>query len=340
MLAGAALALPTALLPAAASAQSVAYTLYPTDDTYMRSNQTTQKNGTATSLSLEATKRQILAQFDLSPVPAGHYIVSATLRFYVTAAATDGTVNAHRTTAAWTEATADWATMAANYDSAIVGSAVPGTASAFMDIDVTSLVRAWRAGTANYGFMLTVTGGGSTTQYASRETAGTAQDPQLVVVANGYPSYSMSKLSQVISDPANGLTQPKRMPGAVIEYSATVSSTNSNSSDSNSISLIEAVPAQAMLYVGDIGGAGSGPVSFSNGSPTSGLTYTYSSLANGTDDLSFSTDGSNFTYVPVPDANGFDSAVTHLRIAPKGVFAGNTGSGNPSFTYLFRAKNK
>jgi hypothetical protein len=130
------------------------------------------------------------------------------------------------------------------------------------------------------------------------------------------------------------------MPGALIAYVVTVSSTNSNTSDSNSVALVEAVPAQASLYVGDLGGGGSGPVSFSNGSPTSGLTYTYSGLASMSDDVSFSINGSDYTYVPVPDANGFDTAVTHLRIAPKGIFAGSTGSGNPSFSYTFRARNK
>jgi hypothetical protein len=81
-------------------------------------------------------------------------------------------------------------------------------------------------------------------------------------------------------------------------------------------------------------------VSFSNGSPTSGLTYTYTSLASGTDDLSFSSNGGlSYTYTPVPDANGYDAAVTHLRIAPKGIFAG-ASSGNPSFSYQFRVRNK
>ncbi len=130
------------------------------------------------------------------------------------------------------------------------------------------------------------------------------------------------------------------MPGAVVAYVVTVSSTNSNVSDANSVALVEAVPAQAKLFVGDLGAAGSGPIAFTDGSPTSGLTYTFSGLSSTSDDLSFSIDGSSFSYVPVPDANGYDTAVTHVRIAPKGVFAGSTGSGDPNFTYEFRGLNK
>ncbi|HEX8569302.1 MAG TPA: DNRLRE domain-containing protein [Caulobacteraceae bacterium] len=337
VLTGGALALAAALFPAAASAQSVTYTIAPSQDAWMRSNQAGQVQG-ATPLRVEPDKSQTLVQFNISSVPAGHYVVSATLRMWVTTASSGLTVRAHRANTAWAEGTVTWSSMALNHDAAIVGSATPATAGQYMDIDVTSLVRDWRAGTTNHGIMLTAPSGSAATSVslASKETVTAGeQPPRLVVVANGYPSYSISKISQVISDPANDTTQPKRMPGAVIEYSTTVSSTNSNSSDSNSVALVEAVPTQATLYVGDLGGAGSGPVSFTNGSPVSGLTYTRAT------DLSFSNNGgSTFGYTPLPDGDGYDSTVTHLRIAPKGIFVGNTGGGNPTFTVAFRAKNK
>jgi hypothetical protein len=328
------------LVPAAASAQQTTYTLAPTADTYLRSNQGTNNFGTQNSISVEPAARQALLQFDISSIPSAHIILSAKLRLYVSTAASTSTVRAHRTTASWTETGATWNNMNANYDANVEASASPATAGVFLEFDVLSLVRAWRSGTSNYGFMMTATGS-SQSAYASRENGTVANRPQLVVVATAEPSYSVTKLSQVISDPANGTTQPKRMPGAVIEYSVNVSSTNSNVSDSNSIVLVEAVPSQATLFVGDLGGAGSGPVSFTDGSPTSGLTYTYSGLASGTDDLSFSSDGGlSYAYAPVPDADGYDSAVTHLRIAPKGIFAGSIGSGDPDFSVAFRAKNK
>ena len=85
----------------------------------------------------------------------------------------------------------------------------------------------------------------------------------------------------------------------------------------------------------------SGPVAFSNGSLTSGLTYTFTSLASTTDDVAFSNDnGTTWTYTPVPNANGVDPNVTNLRINPKGTFAGDPtpGTPSPSCTASFRVR--
>lgn len=327
------------LVASPALAQQTTYTLTPTGDTYLRSNQVNNNFGTQTTLQAEPASRQALLQFDVSGIPAAHIVLSAKLRIYITTAG-GGTLQAHRTTATWTETGATWGNMNANYDATAAGTASPSSAGVYVEFDVLNLIRAWRAGTSNYGFMITGATGSGQSQFSSREAAA-AQRPQLVVVATAEPSYSVSKLSQVVSDPANGTTQPKRMPGAVVAYLVTVASTNSNVSDNNSVALAEALPSQTALFVGDLNGPGSGPLTFTNGSPTSGLSYTFSGLSSGADDLSFSSDGGlSYTYVPVPDANGYDMAVTHIRIAPKGLFAGSTGSGDPSFTYEFRARNK
>jgi hypothetical protein len=327
----------------AARAQTTTTTLNPVADAWLRQQAPTtpQAGGTGTTIWMEPGKRQSLVQFDLSSLPAANYIVSATLRLYVTQNSTDGgLISAHRATTSWTEATATWTNMQANYDATVVGTGNPATLNQYADVGVTSLVKAWKSGTTNDGFMLLLVGGASTTTYGSREAAAGTR-PELVVVVRGDPVYSITKLSQVVSDPANGSTQPKRMPGSVIQYSVTVASTNANVPDADTVALVEAVPAQTSLYVGDLGAGGSGPVAFTNGSPSSTLTFTYSGLASATDDLRFSSDGGgNFNYTPVPDADGYDSAVTHLRIAPKGTFLGSTGGGNPSFSYAFRAKNK
>ena len=103
----------------------------------------------------------------------------------------------------------------------------------------------------------------------------------------------------------------------------------------------DAVPSGMQLYVGDYGGAGSGPVAFTNGSPSSGLTYTFTSLSSTTDSLSFSNNGgSTYTYAPVPDGNGYDATVTHVRISPSGSLAGQSGGSNPSFQLQFRMQVK
>jgi hypothetical protein len=84
------------------------------------------------------------------------------------------------------------------------------------------------------------------------------------------------------------------------------------------------------LYVGNVPG-GTGPVLFQDGSPGSGLTYTFTSLSSTTDDVDFSNNnGTSWTYVPTANASGVDPAVTHIRIRPKGSMAAGS-----SFTLLF-----
>ena len=100
--------------------------------------------------------------------------------------------------------------------------------------------------------------------------------------------------------------------------------------DSNSIIVIDATPANLQLYVGNIPG-GIGPILFVNGATPSALTYTFTSLASTTDDVEFSNNGgTTWTYVPTPDSNGVDAAVTHMRIKPKGAMAAGS-----SFSLMF-----
>jgi uncharacterized repeat protein (TIGR01451 family) len=156
-----------------------------------------------------------------------------------------------------------------------------------------------------------------------------------------YPSLVNVKSSQVLSDPYNGETNPKRIPGAAVRYDVTVTNTGFGTVNANTVYIVDAIPANTDLYVNDIAGAGSGPVAFSNGAPTSALTYTFTSLASTTDDVSFSNDGgATYSYTPVPNGSGVDPNVTHLRINPKGTFAGDpvAGAPSPSCTASFRVR--
>lgn len=141
------------------------------------------------------------------------------------------------------------------------------------------------------------------------------------------------KLAMVRSDPINGTVNPKAIPGATVEYQLILTNPAPTAVDSGTIVVTDPIPANVDLRVADISGASSGPVLFTNGSPSSGLTYTFSGLASATDDVDFSNDnGATWTYVPTPDAAGLDSAVTDIRIRPQGSFAPN----NAQFTLRFR----
>lgn len=148
------------------------------------------------------------------------------------------------------------------------------------------------------------------------------------------PPPTVTKTSAPYSDPINGTTNPKMIPGALVDYTITVASAVGYTVDANSVFVFDPLPGQVELFVNSIGGSPAGPVSFTAGS--SGLTFSYGGLSNLTDDLDFSNNGgTSWTYVPTPDANGIDSAVTNIRLNPKGSMAANS-----TFTLRFRTRLK
>ena len=334
------------LLLAGAPAAAATYTLTPAHDTDVRENGGGTANcGACTSLSTRrhsTGEYRTLYQFSLASIPSNQRVTSATLRIYVTGAV-GSTVSVHRVAQNWSEGTLTWANSAGvSHDSTALATFVPASSGRYYDIDLTGLAAQWRSGAvANNGVITKLAANNSTATFTSKEYATTTQRPQLVVVTDPAPSLTTVLSHPLVSDPTNGTVNPKAIPGAILLYSLNVSNGSSGYPDSNSVTVVQSVPAQASLYVGDLGAAGSGPVAFVQGSPASGLTYAYSSLASTTDDLAFSSNGgSSFAYTPAPDSSGFDPAVTHIRVTPKGLFAGASGSGSPSFTISYRVKVK
>jgi uncharacterized repeat protein (TIGR01451 family) len=129
-----------------------------------------------------------------------------------------------------------------------------------------------------------------------------------------------------------------RVPGALVDYLITVSNSGNAPPNYESVVVTDALPPELALVVSDFGAAGSGPVDFTDGSPATGLTCPFVSLASSTDCISFSTDGTNFGYTPSDSGDGTDPAVTHIRITPIGAMAGDTGSGDPNFELRLRAR--
>ncbi len=143
-----------------------------------------------------------------------------------------------------------------------------------------------------------------------------------IVLCRPYTTLDVTKLSSVISDPVNNATNPKAIPGALVEYLITVSNTGSEATDTGTVVVTDDAPVDAKMCVADLGASGSGPVIFSSGSPASGLTYTYAALGNAGDDLQFSSDnGASWNYVPTADGDGCDTAITDFRITPSGAFS-------------------
>ena len=136
-----------------------------------------------------------------------------------------------------------------------------------------------------------------------------------------FTTVSVTKVSSVVSDPVNGSTNPKALPGAIVEYLISVTNTGGENADADSVSVTDDAPADAKMCLTSFGG-GSGPVVFNAGTPSSGLTFSYISLDSTSDDIEFSSDdGANWNYVPSPDSEGCDANITDFRVEPGGSFA-------------------
>ncbi|MDH2918720.1 MAG: hypothetical protein PXX73_05970 [Sideroxydans sp.] len=175
---------------------------------------------------------------------------------------------------------------------------------------------------------------------------GNLNNTALVNVTNPMPSLTFLKTVNVFSDPVNGVTNPKLIPGAVAVYSLTVTNSGTGAVDNNSLVITDPLPANTSIYAKDLAAAGSGPFAFSQGATPSGLTYIYNAatVSNPSTtapfpDLQFfgGAPTAAWGYVPVPNAvDGCDPLVSQVRINPKGLFAGSPTAPSPSFTLQFR----
>lgn len=183
---------------------------------------------------------------------------------------------------------------------------------------------------ANYTQALACTGN-ATALAGNVLTVNPADTAIVCTFTNSYVvPLSIAKTSLAYSDPVNGLTNPKLIPGGFTNYSLTITAPAGTSPSNNSVIVTDAIPANLSLFVGTYA-PGPGPIAFAAGS--SALTYGFTSLTSTADDLEFSNNGgASWTYGPTADANGVDATVTHVRIRPKGAMA--PGS---SFTINLRA---
>ena len=149
-----------------------------------------------------------------------------------------------------------------------------------------------------------------------------------LIVCNPFATLSVTKISALISDPVNLTSNPKAIPGALVEYLISVANNGTAATDNNSVVVIDNGPPDAKLCQIDRVG---GPVVYTDPGG-SGLTYSFASLGSGTDNLEFSDDnGGSWTYVPVADSQSCDAGVTAFRVRP----GGGLGAGR-SFTLRVR----
>lgn len=145
-------------------------------------------------------------------------------------------------------------------------------------------------------------------------------------------SLLVSKIAQTITDPVNGGSNPKAIPGAIVQYTVGVSNQGLGPVDANSLVITDPLPPDTALFVDTSGGD---PIVFVDGPVSSGLTYNYAT------DVTFSNQvggGPPYSYVPSPDAQGFDPAITGYRINPGGSMNPTVGSSTPSFNVRLQVR--
>jgi uncharacterized repeat protein (TIGR01451 family) len=152
------------------------------------------------------------------------------------------------------------------------------------------------------------------------------------------PDILVLKSVQVYSDPVNLQDNPKAIPGSVMFYTVMVTN-RGGSTDTDTVVITDPMPVNTEVFVNDINGAGSGPLLFTDGNSVSGLSYSMNSLASTTDNISFSNDnGASFGYTPIPNVDGYDIAVTDIKVSLSGPFIASSGAPHPSFSIIFRVR--
>jgi len=113
------------------------------------------------------------------------------------------------------------------------------------------------------------------------------------------------------------------IPGTIVRYDIRVENPGQRI-DPTTLVLTDAFPDEVSLLV-----SGPGVFEFTDGAVASDVNFTYGGPASTTDSVEFSTDGTNFSYVPTSPV---DPAVTHIRLRPTGAMNPSTGSATPSFS--------
>ena len=146
---------------------------------------------------------------------------------------------------------------------------------------------------------------------------------------------TMTITSVATWDPVNGTTRPFALPDSKGRTSLAVRNPDLVALDDGSLALVYRVPARTSVALDGDGTTSSTVFGFTDGSPASGTTLSYTP-GSATDDVDFSTDnGATWTYSPVAGDRASEAAVTALRFRPKGAMKAGSAF-TLSFPYRVR----
>ena len=142
---------------------------------------------------------------------------------------------------------------------------------------------------------------------------------------------SVVKSVTTLSDPVNGSTNPKAIPIATVGFTIGVENSGSVSPDGSTLVVTDVIPNQLSLCVTGACFAGGPVILDTSGSPVP------PGVSIGAVDYS-DDGGTTYTYVPVPDVDGFDSAIDAIRVTLNGTMASIASAGAPSFELQMAAR--
>ena len=173
----------------------------------------------------------------------------------------------------------------------------------------------------------------TTVGLAASSTASNGEVEDYVINILGAPLLSMTKASTALA--VSGVDKFS-VPGSDVIYAITTTNIGTLATDPNSVFLVDSLPSTIEVYNGDIDGAGpeTNPVAFTQTSAS--LTFSAATDVRFSNLTQIPANFSACTYVP---AAGYDSAVKHICINPKGAMAAG-GMPTPSFVLKFRARIK
>lgn len=188
--------------------------------------------------------------------------------------------------------------------------------------------------------------GGAVFQLFTREGGGTARSTDITPDSYFYhcagnTDIDISSTVNVESDDINGTSLAKAIPNSIIKHTVTGTNKGNISTDNASTIITIAIDSSNELFVKDLNGAGSGPISFTDGSSpaSSGLSYNYNPTDGTGDSLWFSTNGSTFTD-STDTSNDYNSAITHFQVRFDGSLKSSMDSTEPNFSFEYQVRVK
>jgi uncharacterized repeat protein (TIGR02543 family) len=174
-------------------------------DTYIDQNQPTTNFGSANDLDVKSAdghpssnnKRALIA-FNLSSIPAGSTITSATLKLYVNGAPADPRIHeVHRVTASWLEGAATWNTTPSFLGSVTATASITSSSNhTIVSWNVTSDVSAFVNGTTNNGWLIKDSSENANNTeeaiYASKDQSAKPVPELVVVYTPPVPTYTLT----------------------------------------------------------------------------------------------------------------------------------------------------